>query len=109
MENPFEIIIEKLNAIENRIKSIESKIAVTTNENGSSLDIMSLNQLCEFYDFGKSYVYKKTSNREIPYYKNGKRLYFKRIEIDEWLLDNRIKTNKDIEREVSTYLMRKKK
>jgi len=30
-------------------------------------------------------IYGKCSAKEIPYYKNGKRLYFKKKEINKWL------------------------
>ncbi|MDV7187620.1 helix-turn-helix domain-containing protein [Lutibacter sp. TH_r2] len=109
MENPFEIIVEKLNAIENRLASIENKLLTSNNTTRNAIEIMSLKQLCEYYDFTKSHIYKLTSNREIPFYKNGKRLYFKKDEIDQWILENRVKTVKDIEQEANNYLMRKKR
>ena len=109
MENPFEIIVEKLNAIENRIASIENKLFTSNDTSKTVFEIMSLNQLCKYYDFTKSYIYKQTSNREIPFYKNGKRLYFKKDEIDNQILDNRVKTIKDLDQEANTYLMRKKR
>ena len=108
MENPFEIIVEKLNAIESRIASIENKMFTLTDTSKTVLEIMSLNQLCEYYDFTKSYIYKQTSNREIPFYKNGKRLYFKKDEIDNWILENKVKSIQDIEREVNAYLLKKR-
>jgi excisionase family DNA binding protein len=109
MENPFEIIVEKLNAIENQIASIENKLFTSDDTSKTVFEIMSLNQLCKYYDFTKSYIYKQTSNRLIPFYKNGKRLYFKKDEIDSWILENRVKTIKDIEQEANAYLMRKKR
>jgi excisionase family DNA binding protein len=108
MENPFEIIIEKLNLIERRILFIDNKLQISTNTI-SSLEIMSLKQLCEHYDFNKSFVYKLTSNREIPHYKKGKRLVFKKDEIDAWLLENKVKTMDDLQREATRYSIRKKK
>ena len=37
----------------------------------------------------KSTVYGWTCNRTIPYIKQGKRIVFKRSEIDEWLNENK--------------------
>ena len=91
MGNPFEIIIEKLTAIESRIESVEFSLNFK-NENQTCSEVMSLNQLCEYCGLTKSYVYKQTSTREIPHYKIGKRLYFKKLEIDEWLFKAKIKT-----------------
>ena len=107
MENPFEIIVEKLTAIETRISSIENRLLISNAV--LDLEVMSLNQLCNHYDLTKSFVYKKTHSREIPHYKNGKRLFFKKNEIDTWILENRVKTIKDLEQETNAYLMRKKR
>ena len=66
-------------------------------------NILTLEEVAEYTHLSKSYVYKLTSKGDIPYYKpNGKQLYFKRTEIDEWLLTNRNKTNQEIEREIAT-------
>lgn len=108
MENPFEIIIEQLNTIERKIEAVELSLNFKT-ENQTYSEVMSLNQLCEYCGFTKSYVYKQTSTREIPHYKKGKRLYFKRTEIDEWLFKEKIKTMDDIQREATLYSIRKRK
>ncbi|SDX55514.1 DNA binding domain-containing protein, excisionase family [Lutibacter oricola] len=105
MENPFEIIIEKLTAIETRISSIENRLLISNAV--LDLEVMSLNQLCNHYDLTKSFVYKKTHNREIPHYKKGKRLVFKKDEIDAWLLKNKVKTMADLQREATKYSISK--
>lgn len=61
MENSFEIIVEKLNAIENRIASIENKLLTLNDNTKTVFEIMSLNQLCEYYDFTKSHIYNQSS------------------------------------------------
>ena len=37
----------------------------------------------------KSTIYVKCSRNEIPYYKRGKRLYFKKSELKEWISNGR--------------------
>jgi hypothetical protein len=46
---------------------------------------------------------------EIPNAKRGKRLYFKRSEIDDWISQSRRKTVAEIEQEASNYLLRSRK
>lgn len=81
MENPFEMIVDKLNDIENLLKS------VMKNDNGSVTitEILNLNQAATYLSLSKSALYKKTSERTIPHFKQGKRLFFKRAELDDWL------------------------
>lgn len=53
-----------------------------------------------------STIYGWTSQRLIPYYKKGNRLYFLKSEIDELLKSSRIKTNAEIEAEAEKYISR---
>jgi excisionase family DNA binding protein len=107
MENPFEIIIEKLIAIERRLINVESKI-IHQPESLGVAEIMTLRQLADYSSMSKSLIYKLTSSREIPHSKRGKRLYFSKMEIDEWLLKQKIKTVDEIQNDVDNYLSKKK-
>jgi len=108
MENPFEIIVEKLTIIEKRLSSIEHKLGCTYNENGYK-EVMNLNQLCDYLELSKSHLYKLTSSQEIPHYKRGgKKLYFNKYEIDNWLLQNKIVTRKEIEMQAANYCIKNK-
>jgi excisionase family DNA binding protein len=72
-------------------------------------EILDVNKACQFLGVSKSTIYKKTSEREIPHSKVGKRLYFKRSELIEWISEGRQKTTRDIEMDAERYLARKRK
>ena len=72
-------------------------------------EILDVNKACQFLGVSKSTIYKKTSDREIPHSKVGKRLYFKRSELIEWISEGRQKTMKDIEQEAYDYLNSKRR
>ena len=92
--------LESMQSIEERLANIERKLDIQVQE---AKNILTLEEVAEYTHLSKSYIYKLTSKGDIPYYKpNGKQLYFKRTEIDEWLLTNRNKTNQEIEREIAT-------
>lgn len=85
------------------MQSIEERLTNLERINQEAKTILTLEEVAKYTNYSKSYIYKLTSRREIPCYKpNGKQLYFKRTEIDEWLLSNRKMTNKEIESEVAT-------
>ena len=108
MENPFEVIMEKLLAIESRLISIERKIGNKKNDE-SSFEVMTLNQLCDYLELSKSHIYKLTSRQEIPHSKgNGKKLYFDKYDIDEWILKNKIDTNDEINKMAIDYCLKNK-
>ena len=93
MEN---IILEKLSKIESLYLQQPEQI-------------LSFNETCSFLGYSKSYLYKLTHSRQIPHYKpNGKKLYFKRSDLEAWLLRNRVKTADEIEQEAIDYVVKKK-
>ena len=72
-------------------------------------EIVNLDRLIELRPIlgSKSTIYKKASAGTIPHSKQGKRLYFKLAEIDEWLLSGKVKTVDQIEEEMTNFLTRK--
>lgn len=105
MENPFELILKKLDVIENLLKSIPQPVI----QANSFTEVLNLEQAAEYVSLSKSAIYKKTSERNIPHFKQGKKLYFKRSELDAWLTELKISTRAEIEREATNYIIRKGK
>ncbi len=106
MENPFEVIIDKLNNIETILKQlqgIKSLNDVVSTEN----EIMNIEQLSKYINLSKSTIYSHTANRKIPFYKSAKRVYFKKSEIDAWLTKNKIITTDEIEEQAINYIIKK--
>lgn len=71
-----------------RIESIERNVLLVNK------DVFDMTELALYTGFKESYLYKLTSAKQIPHYRpsNGK-LFFKRVEIDNWLLQNPIGDN----------------
>lgn len=78
-----------------QIDSIHEMIA---NQSLSSKEHLNLSQAAAYLGLSKSFIYKKTSKRDgLPFYKIGNKLiYFKRTELDAWLLSNRQNTQEEI-------------
>jgi excisionase family DNA binding protein len=75
-------------------------------------DVLSLKEACEYLDVSSSNLYKLTSKGQIPHYcPMGKKLYFKRTELDQWLLRNaKVNINNDeIARIAADYLIQNPK
>ena len=109
MENPFEIIIEKLNNIEKQIKLLQANRANSDEPLSNTNEIMNLEQVAKYINQSKSAVYKHTSSRAIPHFKSAKRVYFKKTEIDTWLTKNKIMTADEIDKIATDYIIRKGK
>jgi excisionase family DNA binding protein len=99
IESPLEIIFERLDRIEKAIHNLSV--------NGSlahASDPMDVKDLSAYLKISVSTIYKFTSTRSIPYYKNGKRLFFKREEINDWIFTTKINSSYEIEKEANEYI-----
>lgn len=91
-------ILEKLERIE---KLLETQQAMQK-------QVLNFNDACIYLELSQSHLYKLTSTGSIPHYKpNGKKLYFNRLELDNWLLRNRSNSIDEIEQEAANYLIKK--
>ena len=73
-------------------------------------EILSVPEACSYMDISKSYLYKLTHGREITYYcPHGKKIYFKREDLDSWMLGN-IQFSKDqIKAQAALFMAKNKK
>ncbi len=99
MENPFEIILERLDRIENAIEQLSANDPLAQTN-----DPMDIKALSAYIKTSPSAIYKFTSEGSIPHYKNGKRLYFKREEINEWIFTTKVNTAYDIDKAANEYI-----
>lgn len=61
-------------------------------------ELLTIDELCSYSGYEKSYIYKLTSKKKIPHYKTagGKNVMFKKSEIDSWLTAIKVKTLEEI-------------
>ncbi len=83
--------------IEQRLERIERLLII------GSKEVLTTSDVALLLNISESRVRHLASAREIPYYKQGSRTYFKKSEIEEWQLSQRIPTNKEIKRRATTY------
>ena len=73
-------------------------------------EVLTLNEVGLYTGLSKSHIYKLCSTGGIPFYKPfGKVNYFDKLEIIQWLKQNRVATTREIESRASTILTLKKK
>lgn len=105
MENPFEIIIERLNSIENFLIELARIQNPVFSNQVIQEEFMTVSSLGQYLDISVSTIYQLTCKKEIPYCKKGKRLYFNKKEINEWICQGRMKTIYEIEQEAQKYIL----
>ena len=62
------------------------------------------------YGISKSFLYKLTFNRILPYYKpGGKLIFFDKNDLEEWMTSNRILSANEITEKAKAYCLKTKK
>ena len=73
-----------------------------------SKSVLTLDEACRFMGVSRSYLYKLTMQQKIPYSKPlGKMCYFNRVELEQWLLRNRVATADEISDRAQAYCGKK--
>ncbi len=94
----------KQNSILEKLSQIQNQLSENTDKP------LPFQEASEYLNISKSYLYKLTHSRQIEHYKpNGKKLYFKKSDLEAWLLRNRVKTADEIEQEAIDYATIKKR
>lgn len=72
-------------------------------------EIIGIDEAIELLGIAKPTIYTKTSKGEIPHFKRGKKLYFRRSELLAWIEAGRRKTVKEESQEIADYLAKKER
>lgn len=57
---------------------------------------LSISEASEFLNLAKQTLYGFTSKNEIPFLKKGKKLYFRKSDLEEWLQEGKKKSRSEI-------------
>lgn len=67
--------------------------------------VLDIDEAALFTGFSKGHLYRLTSERAIPHFKKGRKLYFKKAELEAWLLEERVPTTAEIDSAAATYVV----
>lgn len=70
----------------------------------SSKTVLDFEETILFTGLSKGHLYRLTSGRQIPFFKKNRKLYFKKTDLEEWMLEQRIPTNDEVQSQATTYL-----
>jgi excisionase family DNA binding protein len=91
-----DIVVIRKNDLNSLLEEIVNT-TVKSQESGTSLDrFLNVNQAADFLNLAKQTLYGLTSNRGIPFFKKGKKLYFRESDLKNWLLSGRKATRDEI-------------
>ena len=95
--------MENLQSIDDRLRNIEALLL-------SQKTVLNFDEVASFTGLSKSYLYKLTCSGGIPCYKpQGKHIYFNKPEVEQWLLQNRKATTREIDNQAATFVTLQKR
>lgn len=92
-------------------KELIAKLAVEISKNlgMNQKEVLTLDEAAQYTGMSPSAMYKLTSERKIPFSKpNGKNCFFKRSELEAWLMSNPVATTDELNSRAQAYCMTKK-
>jgi excisionase family DNA binding protein len=73
-------------------------------------NLLSIKDVADYTGLKIGYLYQLTSKRKIPHYKPlGKKIFFKREEVDEFFFQGKKKSLSELDKEASLLMLNSKK
>ncbi len=92
------------------LKEIQEVKRLLLEQNLLKKDVLCFSEACKYLDISESHLYKLTSRKQIPHFcPQGKKLYFKRTELDDWLQRNRQSSADEIDALATEYILKNKR
>lgn len=90
-------------SIDERLERIERLLVMN-----SSKEVLNTCEVAIMLNLKEQSVRNMMHNKTIPYYKHGGKAYFKKSEIEAWMLRDRIDTKEEIKSQATTYIVTKR-
>ena len=84
--------------IRQRLERIEKMLLV------SSMSVLDIEGASLLTGLSVGRIHHLTAERQIPHYKKSRKLYFKKDELERWMLDQKIPSAADIDQQATTYV-----
>lgn len=110
MEITFEQLPKVVTQLYDKLENIERMLLDRSNETKPEADeLLTVQDTAKFLTLSIPTVYGLVSRSEIPSMKKGKRLYFSKTELTDWIKASRKKTVSELAVEADTFLSNQKK
>jgi excisionase family DNA binding protein len=111
MEITFEQLPKAVTLIHSELVSIKRILLdkATEQTQPANDQLLTISQVAEFLSLSVPTVYGLVSRSAIPCMKKGKRLYFSKDEISDWIKTGKKKTISEMAADTDTYLLNQKK
>ena len=94
MDNPFQELYERLDRIEGLLVIVKDHKTPESEDDDERL--LNVREAARYLGDAVATLYGRTSKNEIPFYKRGKKVYFKKSELLAWIEEGRVKSQSQI-------------
>ena len=105
----FDQLPQAVTRLHEKLDHIEQLLRDANNHFPETDELLTIAQAAKFLNLSTPTIYGKVSRNEIPVNKQGKRLYFYKSELAEWIKSGRKKTVSEIAQEADEYLGNRKR
>ncbi len=91
-------LLEKLENIEKTLQNPQSAQPL------EDYDFLTVEETCVFLNLAKPTIYGLVRDAKIPFCKRGRRLYFSRKSLADWIMAGRKKTSQELDDDAASYL-----
>ncbi len=107
-EISFDQLPEAVNKLNEKLENIEQILLnKSTKEQEREDEILSVEQAAEFLGLSKPTLYSKNSRGELPYFKRGKRVYYSKNDLIDYLIAGRQHSLDQLNRFADDYINEK--
>jgi len=107
MQVTFEQLPQAVSQLQDKLDNIERLLLSRSEVPQPDADkLFTIKETAEFLHLTVPTIYGLVQRAEIPVCKRGKRLYFSKHEVTDWIMTGRKKTVSEIDEKVDTYLGR---
>jgi excisionase family DNA binding protein len=100
----FDQLPQAVSRLHEKLDNIELLLREVNHHSPEADELLTIAQAAKFLHLSTPTIYGKVSRNEIPVNKQGKRLYFYKSELAEWIKSGRKKTYGEIKQEAEEYL-----
>lgn len=80
--------------IQSSVKKAIGEINSRQPENSG--DLLSISDACKYLNLSKPTLYRFTSQNLIPFIKKSQKLYFRKLDLEAWIMEGKQKTQKEV-------------
>ncbi len=96
---------EQLTELKTLVLSLKEQFHSTKQTKEESYDLLTSKNAAKYLDISVSHLYFLTHAKQIPHYKpNGKRVYFRKSELDSWISDTKRQSHAELDKQAADFV-----